>query len=88
MRRFLLAAMMFGTVSGARAADLSDLPILRGSFPEGLSTATRNWDDWYAGGQIDYSSAPLYSTRHRKCKESNGLTGSFGDRSWARKAII
>jgi len=31
---------------------------------------------------------PQYSTRHRKCKESNGLTGSFGDRSWARKAII
>jgi hypothetical protein len=31
---------------------------------------------------------PLYSTRHRKCKESNGLTGSFEDRSWARKAII
>ena len=30
----------------------------------------------------------LYSTRHRKCKESNGLMGSFEDRSWARKAII
>jgi|GEM_PF-1651005 len=35
-----------------------------------------------------YKFDALYSTRHRKCKESNGLTGSFGDRSWARKAII
>ena len=51
MRRLLLAAMMFGAVSGARAADLSDLPILRGSFPSGLSTETKNWDGWYAGGR-------------------------------------
>jgi opacity protein-like surface antigen len=55
MRRFLLAAMMIGAASGVRAADLSDLPVLRGS--EGLSTATRNWDGWYAGGQVGYSSA-------------------------------
>ena len=33
------------------------------------------------------SSAP-YSTRYRKAKASKGLTGSFGDRSWPRKAII
>src|ERR1019366_4691331 len=38
-------------------------------------------------GQRDRLNA-LYSTRHRKCKESNGLMGSFEDRSWARKAII
>jgi outer membrane immunogenic protein len=55
MRRFLLAAMMIGAASGARAADLSDLLPLRGS--EGLSTATRNWDGWYAGGQVGYTSA-------------------------------
>jgi outer membrane immunogenic protein len=59
MRRFLLAAMVFGAASGAQAADLSDLPILRGSLPGGLSTATRNWDGWYAGGQVDYSSANM-----------------------------
>ena len=57
MRRFLLAAMMFGTVSGARAADMPDF--LRGSIPPTLSTATRNWDGWYAGGQIGYSSANM-----------------------------
>jgi outer membrane immunogenic protein len=56
MRRLLLAAMMFGAASGARAADLpdlSDLPILRGS----LTAETKNWDGWYAGGQVGYSSA-------------------------------
>ena len=59
MRRFLLAAVMFGAASGAQAADLSDLPILRGSFPGGLSTASRNWDGWYVGGQVGYSSADI-----------------------------
>jgi outer membrane immunogenic protein len=55
MRKFLLAAVMFGTAFAARAADLADLPVLRGSFPAGLSTTTRNWDGWYAGGQVSYS---------------------------------
>src|ERR1700687_4463481 len=59
MRRFLLAAMVFGAASGAQAADLSDLPILRGSLPGGLSTATRNWDGWYVGGQVDYTSSNI-----------------------------
>jgi Rrf2 family protein len=39
-------------------------------------------------GEVVHYTEPLYSTRHRKCKESNGLMGSFEDRSWARKAII
>jgi opacity protein-like surface antigen len=59
MRRFLLAAVMIGAVSSAQAADLSDLPILRGSVPPSLSTATRNWDGWYAGGQVDYTSSSV-----------------------------
>jgi outer membrane immunogenic protein len=57
MRRFLLAAIVFGAASGARAADLPDFTALRGS--EGLSTATRNWDGWYAGGQVGYSSSDV-----------------------------
>ena len=57
MRRFLLAAMMFGAVSGAQAADMPDF--LRGSFPGGQSTATRNWAGWYAGGQIGYTSSTM-----------------------------
>jgi opacity protein-like surface antigen len=54
MRRFLLAAMMFGAATGAHAADMPDF--LRGSLPAS-SAPTRNWDGWYAGGQVGYSSA-------------------------------
>jgi hypothetical protein len=35
-----------------------------------------------------FNPRPSYSTRYRKAKASKGLTGSFGDRSWPRKAII
>jgi outer membrane immunogenic protein len=56
MRRFVLAAMMFGTAAGAQAADMPDF--LRGSLPA-TSSPTRNWDGWYAGGQVGYSSASM-----------------------------
>jgi outer membrane immunogenic protein len=55
MRRFLLTAAMFGAVSGAQAADMPDF--LRGSLP--AAPVTRNWDGWYAGGQVGYSSASM-----------------------------
>jgi outer membrane immunogenic protein len=51
MRRLLLAVMMFGTAAGAQAADMPDF--LRGSLP--ASTPIRNWDGWYAGGQVGES---------------------------------
>ena len=51
MRRILLAAVMFGAASCAEAADLSDLPILRGAFTEGLTTRTVNWQGAYLGVQ-------------------------------------
>ena len=57
MRRFLLTAVVVGLASGASAADLPDY--LRGSIPPTLSTTTRNWDGWYVGGQIGYSSANM-----------------------------
>ena len=37
MRRFLLVAVMCGAAGVAQAADMPDLPFLRGSFTEGLS---------------------------------------------------
>src|SRR5580693_703554 len=52
MRKILLAAVMFGAVSTAHAADMPDF--LRGSLPAS-SAPTRNWDGWYAGGQVGYS---------------------------------
>ncbi len=56
MRRFVLAAMMFGAVSGAHAADMPDFPALRGGFTDGLNTARVNWQGFYIGGQAGYGS--------------------------------
>ena len=52
MRRILLVAVMFGAMSGAQAADMPDF--LRGTLPAS-NTPTRNWDGWYAGGQVGES---------------------------------
>src|SRR5216683_7383200 len=51
MRGLVLAAVVFGAVSGAQAADMPDF--LRGSIS--APTPTRNWDGWYAGGEVSYS---------------------------------
>jgi opacity protein-like surface antigen len=53
MRRFLLAAVMCGVAAAAQAADLPDLPALRGGFTDGL-TSRVNWQGFYAGGQVSY----------------------------------
>jgi outer membrane immunogenic protein len=57
MRRLLLAAVMFGAVSGAQAADLPDFPILRGGYTDGLSAPRVNWQGFYIGGQAGYGSS-------------------------------
>ena len=59
MRRFLLAAVIFGAASGAQAADMPDLPILRGIFAAGLSRRTVNWEGVYVGGQAGYGSGDM-----------------------------
>jgi len=65
MRRFLsvLTAMICGAVSGAHAADLPDIPILRGT--QGLSTSTVNWQGFYVGGR---GRPPSNSTNRLKYK--------------------
>lgn len=57
MRRLVLTVAMLGAVSGAQAADLSDLPILRGT--QGLTTAKVNWQGYYVGGQGSYGLANM-----------------------------
>jgi outer membrane immunogenic protein len=52
MRRFLLAAAMFATMSCAQAADMPDY--LRGSVGP---TPTVNWRGFYLGGQAGYGSS-------------------------------
>ncbi|MFT4118164.1 outer membrane protein [Bradyrhizobium sp.] len=55
MRRLWLVAAMLGTASVAHAADMPDLPVLRGGFTDGLSKTTHNWDGFYAGGTFGYA---------------------------------
>jgi len=52
MRKILLAAITFGVASSAQAADMPDLPVLRGSF-----SPTTSWAGWYAGGTLAYNSS-------------------------------
>ncbi|GAB1716873.1 MAG: hypothetical protein NTAFB05_19150 [Nitrobacter sp.] len=51
MRRLLLAAVICGVAQGAYAADMPDLPVLRGSLPDGLSSVRTVWQGYYIGGQ-------------------------------------
>src|SRR3982074_340355 len=57
MRRRVRTVAVLGAMSGAQAADLSDLPILRGAFTEGLTTSRVNWQGYYIGGQAGYGSS-------------------------------
>jgi opacity protein-like surface antigen len=56
MRRFLLAAVMFAVAQNAQAADMPDLPILRGGFTEGPAPRVI-WQGYYIGGQGGYGSS-------------------------------
>jgi opacity protein-like surface antigen len=62
MRRWLLAAAMFGAVQSAQAADLPDLPVLRGAFPEGLTAAKANWQGYYIGAQAGVGESDMNFT--------------------------
>src|SRR5882762_720521 len=54
MRGLVLAAVMFGAVSGAQAADMPDF--LRGSLSAGPSPVV-NWQGFYIGAQAGYGSS-------------------------------
>ena len=55
MRRLWLVVAALGSVSAAHAADMPDLPVLRGGFTDGLSKTTHNWDGVYFGGSAGYT---------------------------------
>jgi outer membrane immunogenic protein len=59
MRKFVLAALMLSVVSSAHAADMPDLPFLRGSFTDAPVRATPIWQGYYIGGQYGYGSADI-----------------------------
>src|SRR5712691_13529837 len=71
MRRVLLAAAMLGAAAGAQAADMPDLPILRGAFTEGPTAAPVNWQGYYIGGQGSYGSITS------KLRSGKGLPSAF-----------
>lgn len=60
MRRLVLTMVMLGAMSSAHAADLSDLPILRGM--QGLTTARTTWQGYYVGGQGSFGTADMNFT--------------------------
>ena len=55
MRRLWLVAAVFGSVSAAHAADMPDLPVLRGGFTDGLSKTSHRWDGAYVGVNGGYT---------------------------------
>jgi opacity protein-like surface antigen len=50
-----LVAAVLGAASAAHAADMPDLPVLRGGFTEGLSKTSHNWDGFYVGVHGGYT---------------------------------
>jgi opacity protein-like surface antigen len=62
MRRIVVAMMVAMAAGSAQAADLpdlTDLPILRGGFRDGLSTRSARWQGFYVGAQAGYGSADM-----------------------------
>ena len=55
MRTWVLAAMMVVTAQGALAADMPDLPVLRGFVNDGPRTTRTVWEGFYVGGQGSFS---------------------------------
>ena len=80
MRGLVLAAVVFGAVSGAQAADMPDF--LRGSLPAGPAP-TVNWQGYYIGGQAGYGSSDENfngSTSNMIAAERHiGLGGGLGE---------
>lgn len=76
MRRILLAAVMFGAASCAEAADLSDLPILRGAFTDGLTSRPANWQGAYIGVQGGYGTSNMNFSGSTRTVAANLLSGT------------
>jgi outer membrane immunogenic protein len=81
MRKFLMAAaMMLGAAQGALAADMPDLPVLRGSFPEGLSASQTNWQGFYIGAQAGYGTSDEKFTGSNSAMTAGLLTNTLVER--------
>jgi len=76
MRRLLLVAVMCGAASVAQAADMPDLPFLRGSVTEGLSASTVNWQGFYVGGHGAYGTSNMNFTGSTRTVAARLLDGT------------
>src|SRR6187401_504267 len=60
MRRLLVAGFIaVVTAQGALAADMPDLPVLRGSVYEAPRTYRTIWQGFYVGGQAGYGASNM-----------------------------
>jgi opacity protein-like surface antigen len=59
MRRLLVAGFIAVAAHGAHAADMPDLPILRGSFRDAPVVSRTVWQGFYLGGQAGYGSSNM-----------------------------
>lgn len=57
MRRLLIAAALLGAVQTAQAADMPELPFLRGSLQDGPIAPRPIWEGFYIGGQAGYGTS-------------------------------
>ena len=57
MRRLVVAGIIAIAAHGAEAADLPDMPILRGSFREAPVAYRTIWQGFYVGGQAGYGAS-------------------------------
>jgi outer membrane immunogenic protein len=76
MRKLLLAAVIFGAAQGAYAADMPDLPVLRGSLPDGLSTVRTVWQGYYVGGQAGVGESDMNFTGATRDVAARLLSGT------------
>jgi outer membrane immunogenic protein len=75
MRRWMLAAAMFGAVQSAQAADLPDLPVLRGALTDGLTSSRVNWQGYYIGAQAGVGTSDMNFTGSTRTIAARLLSG-------------
>jgi outer membrane immunogenic protein len=76
MRRILLVAVVFGAASCAEAADMSDLPVLRGAFTDGLTSRPANWQGAYVGVQGGYGTSNMNFSGSTRTVAAQLLSGT------------
>src|SRR5262249_20805483 len=79
MRRLVLAMAMVGMAFGAQAADMPDLPILRGSV--GGPRAV-NWAGFYVGGQAAYGAITTRLPSSLNADMQSTFTPPTGSYNW------